>query len=127
MIINFRKTIAAVILVFPIISYASLSCGAGVIIGLADHYHGEQKTAILLRPTEPDTPTSQIFNWRSDVNTQAGDRRFGTITGDLRAAFFNKIHVRTFSSSDRCDDIDEVRMSEISRGLTTVIWTAITD
>ena len=96
MIINFRKTIAAVILVFPIISYASKSCGAGVIIELVDHYQGLQKTAIRLQPspTEPTTPTSQIFNWRSEVNTQAGDRRFGTITRDLRSAFFNKAQVR---------------------------------
>jgi len=114
MILNFRKTITLVILVLPLISHASMSCGAGVIIGLIDHYNGEQRTAIYLRPTESNTPPVQYFDWKSNVNTQASDRRFGTITRDLRGAFFNKTQVRIYSSVNNCNDIDEVRLCEIN-------------
>jgi len=127
--LNFRKTVALLSLVLPLISHASQSCGAGVIIGLADHYQGQQKTAIYLRPTVPDTPPVQyFFRCRSGVDTQGSDRRFGTITRDLRRAFFDKTQVRIYSSTGSCDNIDEVVLgTERSSGMPFPIWVSIDD
>jgi hypothetical protein len=105
-----KKCVFSLALIAPMLGYAGKLCSVGYVLVTADNTSNDDLTAFYINDITTNTKVVQRVKWKSYDSSVKNSRRVDNITKDLRAALMNGIPVRTYSSVNDCNDIDEVRL-----------------